>query len=189
MPGEGSTVSSNHGPGGKQSVEKATAGKLTPGRGIARAMVVAGLLFAGCSTVAAPPVSSTAPASSSNHIQPPRPSAAAAAPHKSGVVTASKYSLGLAGNCTSNGERYDPKGLTAASRTLPMGSTVKVTNVKNGNSVNVRINDRGPYVRGRSLDVSTRAAHDIGLGDKGLAKVKITPQQSSADAAAPAHCD
>jgi len=70
-----------------------------------------------------------------------------------------------------------------------MGSTVKLTNVKNGNSVNVRINDRGPYVRGRSLDVSTRAAHDIGLGDKGLAKVKITPQESSVGRAVPVHCD
>jgi len=140
--------------------------------------------------VAAPRVSSTASAGAANHVAPLPPSAAAAAPHKSsGAVTASKYSAGLAGSCTSSGERYDPKGLTAASRTLPMGSTVKLTNVKNGNSVNVRINDRGPYVRGRSLDVSTRAAHDIGLGDKGLAKVKITPQESSVGRAAPVHCD
>ena len=105
-------------------------------------------------------------------------------------MTASRYSTGLAGNCTSNGERYNPNNLTAASKSLPMGSTVKVTNVKNGNSVNVRINDRGPYVRGRSLDISSRAAHDIGLGNQGLAKVKITQQQPSPSAATPsAHCD
>src|SRR6202035_1510385 len=84
------------------------------------------------------------------------------------------YDSRLAGNCTSNGESYDPKSLTAASRSLPLGSTVKVTDVNNGRSVNVRINDRGPYVRGRSLDLSSHAAENIALGDKGLAKVKIT---------------
>jgi rare lipoprotein A len=55
-----------------------------------------------------------------------------------------------------------------------MGSIVKVTNVNNGLSVDARINDRGPYVPGRSLDLSTRAARDIGLADQGVAKVKIS---------------
>ena len=168
-------------------------GKRTRGRSVAGAMMAAAaLLLAGCSTVtppAAPPTSlATSPA---NSVQ-PLPAASATAPRKksSGTVTASRYSTGLAGNCTSNGERYDPNNLTAASKSLPMGSTVKVTNVKNGNSVNVRINDRGPYVRGRSLDISSRAAHDIGLGNQGLAKVKITQQQPSPSAATPsANCD
>jgi rare lipoprotein A len=104
------------------------------------------------------------------------------------VVSASRYDPRLAGNCTSNGESYDPKSLTAASRSLPLGSIVKVTNVNNGRSVNVRINDRGPYIRGRSLDLSGRAAESIGLRDKGLAKVKITPQAAEASAR-PAPCD
>lgn len=158
-------------------------GKLTLGRAVARAVMVAEVVLAGCSTVTAPAVSSIGPP---NYVQPFRPSSSVPAPLKSArVVTASRYSANLAGNCTSNGERYNPNNLTAASRSLPMGSTVKVTNVDTGNSVKVRINDRGPYVRGRSLDLSTHAAHDIGLGDRGLAKVKITPQQASSTALSP----
>jgi len=167
---------------------KATSGKLTLGRAIAGAMIAGVWMLAGCSAATAPAVSSTSPA---NHVQ-PLPSASAPVSRKkaSGTVTASRYSTGLAGNCTSNGERYNPNGLTAASKSLPMGSTVKVTNLKNGSSVNVRINDRGPHVRGRSLDLSSRAAHDLGLGNQGLAKVKISPQQPSASASTPpANCD
>jgi len=167
---------------------KSTRARLTLGRAIAGAMIAGAWLSAGCSTATVPAASSTSPAS---HVQPlPSVSARAARKQSSRTVTASRYSTGLAGNCTSNGERYNPNGLTAASKSLPMGSTVKVTNVKNGNSVNVRINDRGPYVRGRSLDISSRAAHDIGLGNQGLAKVTIAPQPLSADASTPsAHCD
>lgn len=78
-----------------------------------------------------------------------------------------------AGRPTASGEAYDPNELTAASRTLPLGSTVEVTNPSNGRSVKVRINDRGPYVRGRSLDLSKRAAEEIGLTEKGVGRVKI----------------
>jgi rare lipoprotein A (peptidoglycan hydrolase) len=102
-------------------------GKVTLGRALARAMIVAEVLLAGGNTVTAPAVSSTGPA---NYAQPLRPSRSAPAPRKSSaIVTASRYSADLGGNCTSNGERYSPNGLTAASRSLPMGSTVKVTNV------------------------------------------------------------
>jgi rare lipoprotein A len=104
------------------------------------------------------------------------------------VVTASRYDPRLAGNCTSNGESYDPKSLTAASRSLPMGSTVKVTNLDTGRSANVRINDRGPYVHGRSLDLSGRAAEKIGLSDKGVAKVRVT-QETVAASAPSTPCD
>lgn len=65
--------------------------------------------------------------------------------------------------------------MTAASKTLPLGSVVRVTNPETGRSVNVRINDRGPYVRGRSLDLSRSAARRIGLTRKGVARVKVTP--------------
>src|SRR6266404_3125856 len=78
-----------------------------------------------------------------------------------------------AGRRTANGETYDPDKLTAASRTLPIGSTVEVTNPSTGRSVKVRINDRGPYVRGRGLDLSKRAAEEIGLTEKGVGRVKI----------------
>jgi rare lipoprotein A len=78
-----------------------------------------------------------------------------------------------AGRPTASGEVYDPNELTAASKTLPLGSTVEVTNPANGRSVRVRINDRGPYVKGRSIDLSKRAAEEIGLTEKGVGKVKI----------------
>ena len=172
--------------GSEQSEVKTTACKLKFGRAVARAIVVAEVLLAGCSTITSPAVS---PIGSANYVQPVRPSSSAPAPHQSSrIVTASRYSPDLTGNCTSNGERYNPNSLTAASRSLPMGLTVKVTNVNNGLSVDARINDRGPYVPGRSLDLSTRAARDIGLRDRGLAKVKITPQPSSASSPS-APCD
>jgi rare lipoprotein A len=90
------------------------------------------------------------------------------------VVKASWYGPGLAGKKTTSGEVYNPKALTAASKTLPIGSVVKVTNPQNGKSVNVRINDRGPFVPGRSLDLSQRAAEKIGVTHKGVARVKVS---------------
>lgn len=176
-------------PSGRETGQvKSTARKTRWRYALGGAAAVAGLLLAGCSTTAVPVNALTPSAYSTTSVQPSAP--ARTQPKKSRVVTASRYDRGLAGNCTSNGESYDPKSLTAASRTLPLGSTVKVTNVSNGRSVNVRINDRGPYVSGRSLDLSGRAAEKIGLGDKGVAKVKITPQQAAASASAvPAPCD
>ncbi len=75
---------------------------------------------------------------------------------------ASWYGPGFAGRPTSTGETYNPEGLTAASRTLPLGSRVRVTNPDTGRSVVVRINDRGPFVHGRSLDLSHGAAQQSG---------------------------
>ena len=79
----------------------------------------------------------------------------------------------MAGRLTASGERFDPDDLTAASKTFPIGSTVRVTNPKTGKSVIVRINDRGPHVRGRSLDLSKRAAEELGITDKGVARLKV----------------
>ncbi len=79
----------------------------------------------------------------------------------------------MAGRRTASGERFDPDALTAASKTFPIGSTVRVTNPKTGKSVIVRINDRGPHVRGRSLDLSKRAAEELGITDKGVARLKV----------------
>ena len=74
---------------------------------------------------------------------------------------------------TATGERFDPEGLTAAHRTLPFGTRVRVTNQANGSSVQVRINDRGPFVKGRVIDLSRGAARRIGMVTAGLAPVTI----------------
>ena len=74
---------------------------------------------------------------------------------------------------TASGEPYDMHDFTAAHRTLPLGSWVKVTNLKNDKSVMVRINDRGPVMRSRILDLSYGAAMILGLGDTGVAKVRL----------------
>src|SRR3546814_18170526 len=80
---------------------------------------------------------------------------------------ASYYGNELAGNRTANGERFDPGQLTAAHRTLPFGSMVRVTNMSNGDSVIVRINDRGPFARGRVIDVRSAAARESGMTRRG----------------------
>lgn len=74
---------------------------------------------------------------------------------------------------TANGETFNPKALTAAHPTLPFGTRLRVTNVATGRSVTVRVNDRGPYVPGRIVDVSYSAAETLGIVDKGIAKVKL----------------
>ena len=77
------------------------------------------------------------------------------------------------GKVTANGERFDPHGLTAAHRTLPFGTEVKVQNLRNGKSVVVRINDRGPFIKSRMIDLSMGAAQKIGLIQTGTARVQI----------------
>jgi rare lipoprotein A len=77
------------------------------------------------------------------------------------------------GNRTASGERFDPNELTAAHRTLPFGTKVRVTNLANGQSVTVRVNDRGPFVPGRVVDVSHGAAQSLGMVGQGVAKVKL----------------
>lgn len=84
-----------------------------------------------------------------------------------------KASYYKSGHRTANGERFDPHGYTAAHRTLPFGTKVLVTNVKTGKSVIVRINDRGPFIAGRHLDLSPRAAKKIGFYQAGLTKTHL----------------
>jgi rare lipoprotein A len=74
---------------------------------------------------------------------------------------------------TASGEKFDSRELTAAHRTLPFGTRVRVTNVATGQSVTVRVNDRGPFVPGRVVDVSRGAAETLGIVDRGVAKVKV----------------
>jgi len=86
---------------------------------------------------------------------------------------ASFYSRALAGRPTASGERFDPAALTAAHRTLPFGSQVRVTNTRNGRQVVVRINDRGPFSRGRTIDLSPTAAEQIGIVAAGHGAVEL----------------
>lgn len=77
------------------------------------------------------------------------------------------------GGPTASGERFDKRRLTAAHRTLPFGTRVRVTNTRNGRSVEVRINDRGPYGRGRIIDVSEAAARRLDMIDAGVVPVVV----------------
>jgi rare lipoprotein A len=77
------------------------------------------------------------------------------------------------GTKTANGEKFNTLDMTAAHPTLPFGTKLRVTNVASGQSVTVRVNDRGPYVRGRVVDVSYSAADALGMVGKGVAKVKL----------------
>jgi len=90
------------------------------------------------------------------------------------VGIASWYGFDFHGKYTSDGEVYSMYKFTAAHKTLPMNTIVKVTNLENGKSVIVRINDRGPFVKNRIIDLSYIAAKKIGLDKMGTAKVKIT---------------
>ncbi len=86
---------------------------------------------------------------------------------------ASWYGGKFHGRMTSSGERFNTYTLTAAHRTLPFGTIVKVTNLDNGKSVLVKINDRGPFVEGRIIDLSRAAAQKLGMIDTGVAKVSL----------------
>jgi rare lipoprotein A len=136
----------------------------------------------------APELAAIAPAAAA-----PAPVAAVAAPLAEqppggpAVVQASDDQVGLAswygnqhqGRLTASGERFDERKLTAAHRTLPLDTKVKVTNLENGKSVEVKVNDRGPYVPGRVLDLSTQAAKALGMEKEGLAlvRIEVVPEQ------------
>lgn len=86
---------------------------------------------------------------------------------------ASWYGPGFQGRKTANGEKFDMHALTAAHKELPFGTMVEVTNLDNGRKVVVRINDRGPFVKGRVIDLSKKAAQSIGMIEQGHAPVKL----------------
>ena len=104
------------------------------------------------------------------HTQPPAEDGAGK-PLGGGV--ASYYGRKFDGRRTASGERFDMDAMTAAHRTLPFGSKVRVTNPANGRSVVVRINDRGPFTRGRLIDLSRSAAERIGLVARGHGEVQL----------------
>ncbi len=93
--------------------------------------------------------------------------------HHHEIGLASWYGPGFHGKLTSLGDRFNAYGLTAAHKTLPLPSIVRVTNLENGRQIKVLINDRGPFISGRVIDLSMRAAQLLGTYQKGLAKVRI----------------
>lgn len=92
---------------------------------------------------------------------------------------ASYYGNELAGNRTASGERFDPNGMTAAHRSLPFGTRLRVTDPSTGRSVIVRVNDRGPFHKGRILDLSEAAARELGIVRRGRAVVQIALADSA----------
>ena len=107
-----------------------------------------------------------------------RPTAATNAKRPAGgasVGMASYYADKFQGRPTASGERFDNASLTAAHRTLPFGTRVRVTNLDNGRSVTVRVNDRGPFVKGRIIDLSVAAAKRIDMIRAGVVRVRVEP--------------
>lgn len=88
-------------------------------------------------------------------------------------MKASYYGDGFHGRRTANGERFNRHELTAAHRTLPFGALLRITYPRSGHSVIVRVNDRGPYVNGRDLDLSEGAATRLGIREVGVARVRV----------------
>ena len=165
------------------------------GREIARvglpAMLLATALLTGCShhtristAQAAPPVltdsatsTGTEPARNPDYGKPPGPGETIAPPpivsRYVEVGMASWYGPNYNKHRAANGEVYDENGLTAAHRTLPLGSMVRVTNMKNGEKTTLRITDRGPFVPDRMIDLSIGAAKALGIWPHGTSQVKV----------------
>ncbi|MBR2922628.1 MAG: septal ring lytic transglycosylase RlpA family protein [Alphaproteobacteria bacterium] len=98
------------------------------------------------------------------------------------VGTASWYGKDFHAKKTANGEKYDMNSLTAAHRTLPLPSIVKVTNLENGRSLVLRVNDRGPYAKSRIIDVSKRASQLLGFYTQGTTKVRVEVMEKESKA-------
>jgi len=117
----------------------------------------------------------TTPSVTRKHVAVVRKHTPFAARKAAGAEVASQgiASFYTEGTKTASGEKFDTHDLTAAHPTLPFGTRLRVTNVATGRSVTVRVNDRGPFVPGRSVDVSYAAAESLGMVGKGVAKVKL----------------
>ena len=121
--------------------------------------------LAGCATRTSSPPAPALPSA------PQEPSAPEALFTQTGL--ASFYGRAHDGKTTANGDSFDPQGFTAAHRTLAFGTLVRVTNLENGQTVTVKITDRGPFVRGRIIDVSLAAAQVLGMTDRGVTRVRL----------------
>ena len=119
------------------------------------------------------PSPTATPTSSAQDVQAASANDPEPAVQRTWTGVASWYGDRFAGQETASGEPFDPNALTAAHRTLPLGSRVRVTDLRTGESVVVRINDRGPYVDGREIDLSRAAAQRIGITDTGTGDVRL----------------
>ncbi|MGE5539459.1 MAG: septal ring lytic transglycosylase RlpA family protein [Gemmatimonas sp.] len=128
----------------------------TVGRYIPRAICVAMLFLSACAVPHAPP---------------PQQSRDQSTFRQEGI--ASWYGSRHHGLTTASGERFDMNAPTAAHKSLPFGTVVRVTNLDNGRTTKVKINDRGPYVRNRIIDLSSQAARALGMRERGIARVRI----------------
>lgn len=137
------------------------------------AVVLFVTVFGSCTTFSSRPAEVPAPAPAPS-AKPPE--ASAPVDESAGKkVKASYYGEGdgLSGKKTASGEKFNPESLTAAHKTLPFGTKVEVKNPENGKKVTVRVNDRGPFTKGRQLDVSAKAAKELGIKDKGVTPVEM----------------
>lgn len=125
------------------------------------------------SSNAAAPVMKAEKSSLSSARPAASPAAIATQPAQSVKGVAAIYANKFNGRKTASGQRFSQSKLTAAHRTLPLGTEVRVTNIRNNKSVEVLINDRGPYYGGRIIDLSSAAAAKVGMINAGLAHVKL----------------
>jgi len=130
-------------------------------------LLLAILSLGGCAAEQTPPAA------------PPSASSGAVAPGFVQTGMASWYGAWHRGRATANGEPFDDRAFTAAHRSLPFGTVLRVTNLASGRVVTVRINDRGPYIQGRILDLSAAAAKALGITRGGVARVRIEQIASS----------
>jgi rare lipoprotein A len=128
-------------------------------------------LVMGCAVAGLIALSAKSEAKLSASVAPPRLSVVLT--EKSEIGVASWYGQEFQGDTTASGEAYDLNGLTAAHPTLPFGTTIRVTNLKNNKNILLRINDRGPYIAQRVLDVSWAAAQRLGFVHSGTTQVRV----------------
>lgn len=140
-----------------------------------RSIVVATTLFASGAASAVWGEPQPAPRSSEAAAATPRRVAPLDHSGRKQKGNASYYSRKLSGRKMADGTRMDPDSNVAASKTLPLGTRARVTNLHNGKSAVVEIKDRGPYVKGRIVDVSPSTARTLGMGKKGVARVEVAP--------------
>ena len=131
------------------------------------------LMLAACSTAPQPPSHSPGTGGSRPYAINGVRYVPRADPSYNVVGTASWYGRQFHGRRTASGERYDMNGMTSAHTTLPFGTRVRVTNLGNGRSVVLRVNDRGPFTRGRIIDVSRHAAEHLLFVQAGTARVRV----------------
>jgi rare lipoprotein A len=150
---------------------------------LAAAYTFAAFLLSGCAGMfQTPPFPPPVPPGQPVSVYHPIPDARPTCVERIALIEegeASWYSLTKKMRKTASGEMLDPNGATAAHRYLPFGSKVKVTNLANGLTANLTINDRGPFTKGRILDVSQKSARDLGFLNQGVTRVRIEASETA----------